>query len=98
MSFKQIVIGVAAVVVLIVLLFVLFGEKRLDTEDAASKIAAELGGGATVECPEDVEVKDGATFECTADLDGESLPIQVELIGEDGDFRFSLASPNGSSN
>ena len=98
MSFKQIGIGVVAVVVLIVVLFALFGEKRLDTEDAASKIAAELGGGATVDCPDDVEVKDGATFECRADLDGESLPIQVELIGEDGDFRFSLASPTDSSN
>lgn len=98
MDFKRIGISVAAVAVLIVLLFVLLGEKRLDTEDAASKIAAELGGGATVECPDEVEVKDGATFECTADLGGESLPIQVELVGEDGDFRFTLASPDGAGN
>lgn len=90
-SYKQIGIGVVAAVALVLVLFALFGEKRLDTEDAASKIAAELGGGATVECPDDVTVEDGATFECTADIEGESIPVQVELIGEDGDFRFTLA-------
>ena len=95
MTFKRFLVGVGAMATLVLIFFVLFGEKRLDTGDAADKIAAELGPGASVECPDDVTVEDGATFECTATLDGTEVPIEVELVGEDGDFRFAPVQSAG---
>lgn len=73
MNLKQLAIGIAATVVIVVILLVLFGEKQLDTDDLEPKLAATVAAEAeipaeliSVSCPDDVAADAGTTFECTA--------------------------------
>lgn len=66
----------------------------LDTEQAAGELEKEIERQtgaelAAVECPEDVEAKQGSTFRCTVrGADGTTVTIDVEQTSDEGDIAF----------
>ncbi len=62
---------------------------ELDVDQAEARIATSLAETFDVEvtgvaCPEDVQVEAGATFACTAQIDGESLDVDVRQTDDEG--------------
>ena len=100
MDWKRIGIGVAAAIVVAIVVMVAFGSKTIDNEDLeadlADQVATELnvGGGEDVEvsCPDDVEVEAGKEFECDATVNGEhKTTIRIRLTDDDGGYVRAFA-------
>lgn len=71
------------------------GTTTLDTDKAETEITKELdkqvGTGAKVSCPDDVEVKQGDTFNCTAtDPEGNKATIVVTQKDDEGNISWEL--------
>ncbi|WP_353866716.1 DUF4333 domain-containing protein [Svornostia abyssi] len=71
------------------------GTTTLDTDKAETEITKELdkqvGTGAKVSCPDDVEVKKGDTFNCTAtDPEGNKATIVVTQKDDEGNITWEL--------
>jgi hypothetical protein len=94
-DWKRIGIGVAAAIVVAIVVMVAFGSKTIDSEDLESDLADQVtsefnvAGGDEVEvsCPDDIEVEEGQQFECDATINGEhATTIQIRLIDDDGGY------------
>ena len=70
--------------------------KTLDTQGLqgllATKIEQQLGvSGATVACPDDVNVEAGGTFECTAtSAGGKTMTLEVTQTDDRGNVTFKV--------
>ncbi len=70
--------------------------KTLDTGDVSKEIGASLEKEAgqkpkKVDCPSDVEVKEGKRFDCTVTAaDGSTVKANVTLTDDDGKFRYQV--------
>ncbi|MEA2452412.1 MAG: hypothetical protein QOG04_1122 [Actinomycetota bacterium] len=86
---------IALVVVAAAALLTACSASTLKAEDLNKEISAQLQDRfdveAVVECPNDIEPKEGGTFECTAsDTEGNSLPVQVVQNDDQGNIDWSL--------
>jgi hypothetical protein len=63
----------------------------LHTTEAEQVIAADIGGGTTVDCPELVIVQAGATFDCALGGGG-SGTVTVTLKDDNGNFDYEVNS------
>ena len=71
------------------------GTTTIDTDKAESEITKQLdkqvGKGAKVSCPSDIEAKKGDTFNCTAtDPDGNKATIVVTQKDDEGNVSWEL--------
>jgi Domain of unknown function (DUF4333) len=95
-DWKRIGIGVAAAIVVAIVVMVAFGSKTIDNEDLEADLADQVtmefnvDGGEDVEvsCPDDVEVEAGKEFECDATIDGEhATTVRIRLTDDDGGYQ-----------
>ena len=64
----------------------------------ARKISAQLDvPGIEVECPDDVEARQGATLECIARAPGETAGLRIEVtqLDDDGNVTWEIAGAAG---
>ncbi|MBJ7519097.1 MAG: DUF4333 domain-containing protein [Solirubrobacteraceae bacterium] len=71
------------------------GTTMLNTDKAETEITkgldAQVGTGAKVSCPDDVEIKKGDTFNCTAtDPEGNEATIVVTQKDDEGNVAWKL--------
>ena len=72
------------------------GSKTLDVDDAEQKIAAELERQVgqrpkAVDCPSDIEAKEGNTERCTITApNGEKIGLTLTTTDDEGNFRFEV--------
>ena len=61
--------------------------------DAEGMIEQQLGGGATVECPELIPVKAGGTFTCEATAKGDTATVTGMFKDDYGTFEIRAVKP-----
>jgi hypothetical protein len=76
------------------------GDKTIDAgsveEQIQRNVEAQGGQVASVECPGDQDAKKGGTFDCTVNFDdGTTRTAQVELVDDEGTFRFEVPPEQG---
>ena len=103
MNWKRIAMSVAIGIAVLVVILVVFGEKKLDSADLESKLTTQAAENArideadvSVSCPDDVKVEKGTEFDCSATLAGQDVTIVVELTDDDGAYIARLGEPGGS--
>ena len=75
------------------------GTKTLDNAELESQLKTQLGQSAgveprSVECPDDIESKQGTSFECTLVApNGDEVPVEGTVTSDDGAFEARVASP-----
>ena len=73
----------------------------LDIDKLQTTIATEmqtqmsLSGTPTVTCPESVPVEQGNVFTCTAELDGQTIDVQVTQTDDKGNVTWETVQPTG---
>ena len=86
----------SALLASVVLVAVGCGTKTLDVGDAEEKISAELERQVgqrpkAVDCPEDMEAKEGNTERCTITApNGEKIGLTLTTTDDEGNFRFEV--------
>lgn len=89
MNWKRLLISLAAGLLALFVLSFFFDDKKLDTNDAAAKIEADLVPGTQVSCPGDVKIETGGKFECTGTAtNGKDYPIEVTIISDKPEFTY----------
>jgi hypothetical protein len=91
----------AAVAVVSVGCEVSVGDKTIDAASVEEQIARNVEsqgdvGVESVDCPGGQAAKQGGTFECIVTLDdGSERTAEVELVDDEGTFRYQLAPAGG---
>lgn len=76
--------------------------RPLDTEQLERRLERGLSDrlrvpGITVDCPLEIEARDGSTFDCIARAPGESTGIRIEVtqLDDDGNVTWEIAGVAG---
>ena len=76
--------------------------RMLDRDQLERKLAREISNqlevpGIEVECPDDVEARQGATLDCIARAPGETAGIRIEVtqLDDDGNVTWEMAGAAG---
>ena len=70
------------------------GGSNLDIDKLATTVATEmqtqlnLSGTPTVTCPDPVPIEQGNVFTCTAELDGDSVDVEVTQTDDQGNVTW----------
>jgi hypothetical protein len=73
---------------------------NLDIDKLETTIASEieqqldLSGTPTVTCPDEVKIEKDAVFTCTAELEGDSVDVQVTQTDDEGNVTWETVQPD----
>lgn len=71
------------------------GGTVIDKDKADQFAEQNLVGGdvrrASVDCPDDVDAKQGTSFTCDVEVDGESGTLTMHITSDEGNVEFDLA-------
>jgi hypothetical protein len=74
---------------------------NLDIDKLETNIATEmqsqlgLSGTPTVTCPDSVPIEQGNVFTCTAELDGDTVDVEVTQTDDKGNVSWETVQPTG---
>ena len=92
MTFRLLAVALAAVLSLVLAAC----GNTLDLSDVEDTITKDAeAAGLTVEevdCPDDIEAKEGDTFDCTVKADGEELPLTLTQKDDDGNLEYDITT------
>lgn len=79
------------------------GSSNLDINKLETMVASEmetqlnLSATPTVTCPDPVPIEQGNVFTCTAELNGDTIDVEVTQTDDQGNVNWKTVQPSGAA-